>query len=126
MDLFAYKHRPAQAHGHGANPDASGNAPVKPAELSREAVRWLLTVKMTGSLRAIPVMYPHILSQIASIWAYPRAADRYLNELLLTSRDQRQGFPPAVVTELLLLRDKNNQRLLPPVKQDVWSQALLR
>ena len=125
MDLFAYKQGPARAHGHGAQPDASSNASVRPAELSREAVRWLLTANMTGSLRAIPVTYPHILSQIASIWAYPRAADRYLNELLLTFRDQRQGFPPAVVTELLLLRDKNSKRL-PPIKQDVWSQTWLR
>ena len=125
MNPFAYRHGPDQGPRHGARQDVAGIVEVQPKELSREAVRWLLALKLMGSLRAIPVMYPHILGHLVSIWADPRGADRYLNGLLLTSREQRQGFPPQVVAELVLLRDKNSKRL-PPVKEDVWSQAALR
>jgi hypothetical protein len=70
-------------------------------------------------------MYPHVLNRLARSWSVPSEAQRCLNELLLTSRSGRQGFPPAVIAELMLLQGRNSKRL-PPVKQDIWSQTLLR
>lgn len=107
-------------------PDEPGSAQSAPAvDLSREAVRLLLALDAVRSIRALPMRYPHILNRLASIWSQAAEVERYLAELLLTSRSGRQGFPLDVVTELMLLRGRNAKRL-PPVKQDVWMEAMLR
>ena len=94
-------------------------------ELSREAVRLLLALDATRSVRALPWKYPHVLNRVARLWSVPAEAQRCLEELLLTSRSGRQGFPPAVIAELMLLQGRNSMRL-PAAKQDIWSQTLLR
>ena len=100
--------------------------PAAPAaELSREAVRLLLALDATRSIRALPTKYPHVLNRVARVWSVPSEAQRCLNELLLTSRSGRQGFPPAVVAELMLLQGRNSKRL-PAAKPDVWSLTLSR
>jgi hypothetical protein len=105
--------------------DEPGSAQSAPAvDLSREAVRLLLALDGPLDPRA-PTRYAHILNRLASIWSQAAEVDRYLAELLLTSRSGRQGFPLDVVTELMLLRGRNAKRL-PPVKQDVWMEAMLR
>jgi hypothetical protein len=105
---------------------ASGSAGSGPAvELSREAVRLLLALKAVRAIRALPSRYPHVLNKLAGLWDTAAEAERYLAELLLTSRSGRQGFPSDVVNELMFLRGRNAKRL-PPVKQDVWLEAMLR
>jgi hypothetical protein len=107
-----------------AAPEVSESAP--PAmDLSREAVRLLLALDATRSVRALPSKYPHVLNRLARLWSAPVEAHRCLEELLLSSRSGRQGFPPAVITELMLLQARNSKRL-PVVKQDIWSQTMLR
>jgi len=98
---------------------------VSAADLTREAVRLLLALDATRSVRALPSKYPHVLNRVASLWSAPAEAARCLEELLLTSRSGRQGFPPAVIAELVLLQGRNSKRL-PPPKHDVWSQTMLR
>ncbi len=102
-----------------------GESATPTADLSREAVRLLLALDATRSVRALPTKYPHVLNRLARSWSVPSEAQRCLNELLLTSRSGRQGFPPAVIAELMLLQGRNSKRL-PPAKQDIWSQTLLR
>ena len=109
---------------HVAAPDASESA-TPAADLSREAVRLLLALDATRSVRALPSKYPHVLNRLAGLWSAPAEAQRCLEELLLTSRSGRQGFPPAVIAELMLLQGRNRKRL-PPVEQDIWSQTMLR
>lgn len=99
--------------------------PSAGAHLSREAVRLLLALDATRSVRALPSKYPHVLNKLASVWSVPVAAQRCLEELLLTSRSDRQGFPPSVIAELVLLQGRNSKRL-PVANQDVWSQTLMR
>lgn len=95
------------------------------AYLSREAVRLLLALDATRTVRALPSQYPHVLNRLASVWSVPAAAQRCLEDLLLTSRSDRQGFPPAVIAELALLQARNSKRL-PSANQDIWSQTMLR
>jgi hypothetical protein len=109
---------------HVAAPPVCESA-ASAVDLSREAVRLLLALDATRSVRALPSKYPHVLNRVASLWCAPVEAARCLDELLLTSRSGRQGFPPAVIAELVLLQGRNSKRL-PPPKQDVWSQTMLR
>ena len=102
-----------------------GQPATSAAELSREAVRLLLALNATRSVRALPTKYPQVLNRLARVWSVPSEAQRCLDELLLTSRSGRQGFPPAVVQELMLLQGRNSRRL-PAAKPDIWSQTLLR
>ncbi len=107
-----------------AAPEVSESA-TPATELSREAVRLLLALDATRSVRALPSKYPHVLNRLARLWSAPVEAHRCLEELLLSSRGGRQGFPPAVITELMLLQTRNSKRL-PAAKQDIWSQTMLR
>jgi hypothetical protein len=109
---------------HVAAPNVSESA-APAAELSREAVRLLLALDATRSVRALPSKYPHVLNRLARLWSAPAEAQRCLEDLLLSSRTGRQGFPPAVIAELMLLQGRNRKRL-PLVKQDIWSQTMVR
>lgn len=125
MDISTYV-RPARGGtkpgSARAGPDSESKSTV---DLSRQAVRLLLALDVARHCRALPSTHPHILNRLAGIWRAPAEAERYLEELLLTARAGRQGFPSVVVTELTLLREKNRKRLAP-VPQDVWLQAMLR
>jgi len=46
--------------------------------------------------------YPHILAKLAELWGTP-ALDKYLDVLLLPDRQERQGFPGDVATEVFHL-----------------------
>ena len=63
---------------------ASLPADVRPHELLRE--------------------FGRIANLIAASWSDPDATYRYLDDLLVDRRGNRQGFPPGVVSELLALR----------------------
>jgi hypothetical protein len=120
-------------HGRGrpfrdqrADAAAQGSESATPAaELSREAVRLLLALDATRSVRTLPTQYPHVLNRLARLWSAPQEAQRCLDELLLSSRSGRQGFPPAVIAELMLLHGRNSKRL-PLGKQDIWSETMFR
>ena len=94
-------------------------------ELSRAALRLVLAVDLGQRIRALPTAYLHILNKLADLWSVAAHAERYLEALLLAARVGRQGFPPAVLTQSTLLREKNRRRLAP-LKQDVWLQTMLR
>jgi hypothetical protein len=58
--------------------------------------------------------YPRIAERIAKLWGSAEC-DRYLAELLIDSRGNRQGFPPPVVSALLALSEEHQGRGgLPP------------
>ncbi len=49
--------------------------------------------------------YPRIVNKIAREWRMPAQVDRYLQELLMDTRGNRQGFPLKIVMELSTLRE---------------------
>ncbi|HVL57556.1 MAG TPA: hypothetical protein VM491_13700 [Burkholderiaceae bacterium] len=53
------------------------------------------------SLRETTRKFPHVVNRLGAIWTSPGLLERAMNELLLTQRPRRQGFPPAVVRELV-------------------------
>lgn len=65
-----------------------------------------LRAKMGDKIGAFPVQleqrFPRIFARVAELWGKP-ALDSYLDELMLSDRDNRQGFPPDVAMELFRL-----------------------
>jgi hypothetical protein len=55
--------------------------------------------------------FPRIANRLAELWRDPGLTDHYLDELLHSRREGRQGFPPAVSAELHTLSLGNEQRL---------------
>jgi len=52
--------------------------------------------------RLIESRFPRILEKIASLWGKPEL-DAYLNELMVSDRHDRQGFPDDVAMEIFHL-----------------------
>ncbi len=54
--------------------------------------------------------YPRIAERLKELWGSPEC-DRYFAELLIDTRGNRQGFPPAVVSALLELSEAHQRRV---------------
>ncbi|MBU1235983.1 MAG: hypothetical protein KJ634_05825 [Gammaproteobacteria bacterium] len=68
--------------------------------------------------------YPHVLEKITKLWG-SLDMEKFFEELMLTQRSGRQGFPPDAFGELLALMNIYRKLGLikaPPKKEgDVWS-----
>lgn len=56
--------------------------------------------------------FPRIVARLVELW-HSGACRPYLNSLLLDERGDRQGFPPEVMDELILLDRIHGSRALP-------------
>lgn len=67
--------------------------------------------------------FPQIVEKIAELWPNATAMRAYFEQLLLTERETRQGFPQEIYTEIDSLSDLYNK--LHPAgeksKDDFWS-----
>jgi hypothetical protein len=94
-------------------------------ELTGEALRLLIKVDTKVGLHELCVRFPDVLNRIAEVWSSPTRAERCFDDLLLSNRGARQGFPQAVISEIASLRHYYFTRVFP--KQiDPWEQGLLR
>lgn len=59
--------------------------------------------------------FPHILARLVEVWGQPEG-DTYLNNLLVSNRPNRQGFPDDVAGELFRL-SIIHASLLPDIAQ---------
>jgi hypothetical protein len=48
--------------------------------------------------------FPRIANRIAEMWKRPLYCEKYLDDLVLDARGGRQGFPPAVASEIANLK----------------------
>jgi hypothetical protein len=69
--------------------------------------------------------YPHILERITQLWGTSQI-DPYLQELLLDSRGDRQGFPPDVMSDLMFLHGLHVEDRETPATRDVWGAEVVR
>ena len=125
MDLSVYVRHGRQQYASRSAPAPDAEPPKSNVALTGRALRLLATIEAARRPKAVFASYPHLLNRLADLWDAPENVERYLEGLLLTGRADRRGFPPAVVAELAELREKNRRRL-SPVRQDVWSEAMLR
>ena len=57
-----------------------------------------------SSLKALLAKFPRIGNLLAVLWDDPNSTRRYLDDLLVDKRGNRQGFPLDILRELLALR----------------------
>ncbi|MDP5240992.1 hypothetical protein Q9Q94_15735 [Uliginosibacterium sp. 31-16] len=74
--------------------------------------------------RQLMASYPRIVDRIVQLWGSPEI-EPYFQELMLTDREGRQGFPQPVLTEILNLRTWYRS-LLPPQPRtvDTWTDMI--
>jgi len=53
--------------------------------------------------------YPHIMEKIDTLWSKPDEARAYFQQLLVTQRETRQGFPMDVYMEIFALSELYNK-----------------
>lgn len=63
--------------------------------------------------------YPRICSRIQQLWGTPEC-EGYLNNLVIDTRGNRKGFPPAVVEELLYLGRLSRALVILGIDGDLW------
>jgi hypothetical protein len=66
----------------------------------------------------LAVRFPHILERIQFLWPKPSEARSYFQELLVTQREQRQGFPMGVYMEIFALSELYNKLHPCPANPD--------
>lgn len=67
--------------------------------------------------------FPQIVEKIASLWLNPPLMRAYFEQLLLTQRETRQGFPQEIYTEIDALSELYNKLHLASKKSkdNFWS-----
>lgn len=74
----------------------------KPA-LSIDSIEWLTQFSEAERPILLPKRFPHIVNMIAYHWKNPLSCSKYLDQLTIRQRENRQGFPPEVFKELIQL-----------------------
>ena len=82
---------------------------AKPA-LSVESIEWLTSLPEEQRPVLLPKRFPHIVNMIAYHWKNPFNCNRYLDQLTIRQREDRQGFPPEVFKELIQITFMSKKR----------------
>ena len=107
-------------NGAGEAPIASRRGePVDESRLSAETVAFLSSLNQTVRPYQLAVRFPRIVNNVARLWQQPGQLDRYLAELLIDTRGNRQGFPLRILTELITLKEHSGSA--PSSGIDVWA-----
>ena len=69
------------------------------------AARWVAGLPLDLQPRALLQRFPRIANDLARVWQDDTEFQLHLNELLIDRRGGRQGFPPEIHQELLMLRE---------------------
>jgi hypothetical protein len=72
--------------------------------LLKPTVAWASTLPVEVCPRALLARFPRIANLIAAMWPDPNSFRRYVDDLLVDKRGNRQGFPVDVLKELFELR----------------------
>lgn len=67
---------------------------------------------------AIETIFPNIAENLTLVWGNPECKD-YLNKLMITNRNNRQGFNPEVMSELMLLIGITGREA-----PDIWADSI--
>ncbi len=72
--------------------------------LLKPTFAWAATLPIDIQPRTLLYKFPRIANLIAAMWQDPNSLRRYVDDLLVDSRGNRQGFPLEVLRELFKLR----------------------
>ena len=109
-----------------AHPSAAGG-PARPGTQVVDVQGWLDRLPPVARANALVASFPRIAERIASLDNEPPLASRYLDQLMIDQRGDRQGFPIEVGRELMRLRCHYAERLEQAIVQSadsIWGRAL--
>jgi hypothetical protein len=103
------------------DPEGPGEAPTtfRRAEnaddlrLSAESVAFLSALSEPVRPYRLAVRFPRIVNDLTKLWRQPIQLDRYLDQLLVDTRGNRQGFPLKILTELITLKEHYRTAAFP-------------
>jgi len=72
--------------------------------LLRPTINWMSSLPQEVVPNALLAKFPRIGNLLAVLWDDPNSARRYLDDLLVDKRGNRQGFPLDILRELLAMR----------------------
>jgi hypothetical protein len=72
--------------------------------LLRPTTNWASTLPPAVRPNTLLAKFPRIANLIAALWQDPSSLRRYLDDLLVDKRGDRQGFQPDILRELFALR----------------------
>jgi len=99
--------------------DAKKRRAAHPATgLLPPTMKWASMLPPTVRPNALLVKFPRIANLIAVLWRDPDSLRRYVDDLLVDNRGNRQGFPLDVLRELFALRAYYDQ--LDPDTSRPW------
>jgi hypothetical protein len=76
-----------------------------PQHLTSQAEALLGKLRPQLELLWLPAVFPHVLNELAALWATPEEVRGYFEKTLFDQRWGRQGFPLDAFQELVLLYD---------------------
>jgi hypothetical protein len=96
--------------------------PAKPdvQTLSEHTKKWIEKLPPEAHPTQLGEKYPRLLNRISSLWRHPDELMEYLNELIVDTRGDRSGFPIAIVTELVNIKDYYEMNVHPESKAYLW------
>ena len=72
--------------------------------LLKPTFAWASTLPVEAQPRSLMYKFPRIANLLAAMWPDPNSLRRYMDDLLVDKRGNRQGFPVDVLKELFELR----------------------
>src|SRR5207344_2150427 len=72
--------------------------------------KWVANLPAEVHIPALLQTFPRIANALARLWEDDVGLGEYLDELLIDRRGGRQGFPPEIEHELVLLREYRDGR----------------
>ena len=104
-DLGAVTEQPRPAVPSGSGSDWTQRRQSEPANgLLKPTYAWASNLPQDVQPRTLLYKFPRIANLIAAMWQDPNSIRRYVDDLLVDKRGNRQGFPVDVLRELFELR----------------------
>lgn len=86
--------------------------------LLRPTMKWASILPASARPNELLAKFPRICNLIAVLWPDPNSLRRYIDDLLVDKRGDRQGFPLDILRELFALRAYYDQ--LNPQSSRPW------
>ena len=102
-----------------STPNETTSGTPAPA-LNDHARKWLEKLPEDVRPKILQEQFARIANRISSLWNHPDELIEYLDELLVDTRGDRSGFPMAVASELVTLKDYYEMNVHPDSKAYLW------
>ena len=93
--------------------------------LTAAAEGWISNLPDDIRPKVVPEMFPRIANKMAALWRHPDTFMEYMDALVVDDRGDREGFPLAVVMELVTIKDHYEMNVHPErTKAYLWDPRI--